>query len=102
MDDPPSLHQALPRDLLALTIAHHMPHKSDVKQLSLTCRSVFSLVRSPDLIAAWLWQQRGNDALFLAMLNNDMVTWRCSRSSSKFSMPTSTLSIATKVFVCFT
>ncbi len=66
------LDQALPRELLVLMIADHMLEKSGVKRLSLTSRSFFSLIRSPDLVAAWLWKRHGNDATFMAMGHDDM------------------------------
>ncbi len=47
-----------------------------MKLLSLTSRSFFSLVRSPDLIAAWLWKQHGNDALLMAMRKKDLAVFR--------------------------
>ncbi len=77
-DPPPSppLDQALPRELLVLTIAHHMHEGSDVKRLSLTSRFFFSLVRSTELVAAWLWQRRGNEAILMAMRKRDMAVLR--------------------------
>ncbi len=81
------LDQALPRELLVLVIAQHMHERPDVKRLSLTSRFFFSLIRSPELVAALLWQRRGDYATFLAM---DKTTWRCSGSSSRCSVPTST------------
>ncbi len=72
----PSLDQALPRELLVLMFADHMHEGSDVRRLSLTSRFFFSLVRSPDLVAAWLWQRRGNEAMSMAMRNNDMAVLR--------------------------
>ncbi len=70
------LDQALPRELLVLVIAHHMPQKSDVKRLSLTSRFFFSIVRSPDVVAAWLWQRHGSEAMRMAMLTDDMAVLR--------------------------
>ncbi len=74
-DEQPSLEQ-LPRELLALLIANHMLEGSDVKRLSLTSRFFFSLVRSPEIVAAWLWQRHGNEALLLAMFRNDTAVFR--------------------------
>ncbi len=62
------LDQALPRELLVLMIADHMHEKSDVKRLSLTSHSFFSLIRSPDLVAAWLWKQWGIKATLMAIM----------------------------------
>ncbi len=77
MDSPPMpLDQALPRELLVLAIAHHLPQKSDVRRLSLTSRFFFSLVSSPELVAAWLWRRHGNDAMRIAMHNDDMAVFR--------------------------
>ncbi len=70
------LDQALPRELLVLMIAHHMHEGSDVKRLSLASRFFFSLVRSPELVAAWLWQRHGNDAMSMAMDDDDMAVFR--------------------------
>ncbi len=70
-----SLDQALPRELLVLAIAH-LPERSDVKRLSFTSRFFFSLVRSPELVAAWLWQRKGNGAMRIAMQNDDIAVLR--------------------------
>ncbi len=74
-DDLPSLDEALPREMLVLMIAQ-MTSNSDVKNLSLTSRFFFSLVRSPELIAAWLWERLGNSALIVAMVKDDMAVFR--------------------------
>ncbi len=70
------LDQVLPRELLVLVIAHHMHEGSDVKRLSLTSRFFFGLVRSPELVAAWLWNRWGNVATFKAMDNEDMAVFK--------------------------
>ncbi len=70
------LDQALPRELMVLIVADHMHDKSDVKRLSLTSRSFFRLVRSPELVAAWLWKRHGNFAMVMAMHNDDMAVLR--------------------------
>ncbi len=74
-DVAPSL-EKLQRELLMLMIADHMHEKSDGRQLSLTSRSFFSLVRSPDLVAAWLWKRHGIRAPFMAMYYDDMAVLR--------------------------
>ncbi len=74
--DSPSLDQALPREMLMLIVADHMHDRSDVKRLSLTSRSFFRLISSPELVAAWLWERHGNTASFLAMRNDDMAVFR--------------------------
>ncbi len=71
----PLLNQ-LPRELLVLTIAHHMHEGSDVMRLSLASRSFFGLVHSPELVAAWLWKRHGNEATFMAMQKNDLAVLR--------------------------
>ncbi len=74
-DVAPSL-EKLPRELLVLMIADHMHEASDVRQLSLTSRSFFCLIRSPDLVAAWLWKRWGKKAPFMAMENDDVAVLR--------------------------
>ncbi len=59
-----------------LAIAHYMHEGSDVNNLSLTSRFFSSLVRSPDLVAAWLWERHGNEAMLMAMRNEDMAVLR--------------------------
>ncbi len=74
--DGPPLDQAMPRELLVQMIADNLSQKSDVKRLSLTGRFFFGLVRSSELVAAWLWKREGNEAMRIAMRHNDMAVFR--------------------------
>ncbi len=72
---PPSLDDFLPREILVL-IVYQLRQKSDVKHLSITSRFFFRLIRSPDLVAAWLWRQHRNAALFMSFEKNDLAVFK--------------------------
>ena len=51
-----------------LLVSHHLD-PVDIRALAKTCRAMRSLMLSPALQAAWLWQHKGDLAIWEALLH---------------------------------